>query len=193
VWVPTRVGYGESGVDEDPEYTGPCLNKSYPPSYEAAAEQALQVIEYAGRLPRIDARKVAVIGQSFGGATSVALAARGTAAIAATVNFAGGGGGDPQMRPAQPCGAGKLEDLFAGYGKTARIPTLWVYAENDRYFGAKLPRAWYEAFRANGGVGELVTVQPFGDDGHLLFARGIEVWKPIVERFLAAHAPAGSR
>jgi hypothetical protein len=50
-------------------------------------------------------------------------------------------------------------------------------------------KSWYEAFRSQGGRGELILVPPFGDDGHLLFNRGLPVWQPIVERFLLEVAP----
>jgi hypothetical protein len=51
--------------------------------------------------------------------------------------------------------------------------------------GSKYPREWFEAFQARGGTGEYVLHPPFGDDGHNLFTRGFELWKPMVERFLA--------
>lgn len=35
------------------------------------------------------------------------------------------------------------------------------------------------------GTGEYVLHPPFGDDGHNLFTGGFELWKPMVERFLA--------
>ena len=88
--------------------------------------------------------------------------------------------------------ASEITELFAGYGKTARIPTLWIYTENDRYFAPRHARSWYDAFRAQGGNGELVLLPPHGEDGHLLFARGFSVWKPIVERFLQPHLPASA-
>ena len=75
--------------------------------------------------------------------------------------------------------------MFADYGQTSRIPTLWIYAENDKWMGSKYPREWFEAFQARGGTGEYVLHPPFGDDGHNLFTRGFELWKPMVERFLA--------
>jgi len=189
VWVPTRVGYGVSGSDEDPENTGPCANKIYPPAYFAAAEQVLQVVDYAKRLPEIDASRIVAIGQSYGGATTIALASRNPAGLVAAINFAGGGGGDPETRPGEPCESFRLAEMFAAYGTTARVPTLWIYTENDRFFGPKHARSWHEAFRSRGGSGELVMMPPFGQDGHLLFARGLEVWKPVVERFLLAHVP----
>ena len=62
---------------------------------------------------------------------------------------------------------------------------LWVYTENDRWMGARYTKAWFEAFKSRGGVGEFVMHPAFGEDGHLLFSRGSALWHPIVERFLA--------
>jgi len=189
VWVPTRIGYGVSGSDEDPEDSGACGSKLYPPAYAASTEQVLQVMAYAKRLPEIDGTRIVSVGQSFGGTTSIALAARTPPNLVAAINFAGDGGGNSQTRPGEPCDPFRLAELFAGYGKGARVPTLWIYAENDRYFAPRYVRSWYDAFRAEGGNGELVLLPPFGEDGHLLFSRGMPVWHPIVERFLVAHIP----
>lgn len=184
VWVPTRIGYGVSGTDEDPEYTGTCANKRYDPGYAVSADQTLQVIEHAKRRADIDGRRIVVVGQSFGGATSIGVAARNMPGVVATINFAGGGGGDPQTRPGEPCAPGRLRDMFAAYGKTARVPTLWIYTENDKWMGSRYPKEWFDAFRASGGTGEFVQHPPHGEDGHSLFTRGFKLWQPIVERFM---------
>ncbi|HEV8108188.1 MAG TPA: alpha/beta fold hydrolase [Burkholderiales bacterium] len=192
VWVPTRIGYGVSGIDEDPEDSGACGSKTYPPGYAAAAEQVLQVIDYAKRLPEIDGSRIVSIGQSFGGMTSIALAARNPAGMVAAINFAGGGGGNPETRPGEPCDPNRLAELFGSYGKTARVPTLWIYAENDRFFAPRHVKSWHEVFRSQGGGGELLLLPPFREDGHTLFMRGMPVWKPLVERFLQSRAPIAS-
>ncbi|HKU69762.1 MAG TPA: alpha/beta fold hydrolase [Burkholderiales bacterium] len=184
VWVPTRIGYGVSGTAEDPEYTGNCTMRDYKPGFEVAAEQAIQVVAFASRREGIDARRIVTVGQSFGGATSIALAARAPAGLVAAVNFAGGGGGDPVSRPGEPCLPGQLEDMFRGYGKSARIPTLWIYTENDLFFRPAYTRAWFDAFKAQGGVGDFVLLPAFGGNGHLLFTRGFDIWRPIIENFL---------
>ena len=113
VFVPTRVGYGVSGGD-DVEYSGACQTKNYPPAYEAAAQQTLKVIEYARGLPYVDPQRGIVVGQSFGGTTSIAVAAKAAPGVIAAVNFAGGGGGNPDTRPQDPCRADLIERLFEG-------------------------------------------------------------------------------
>ena len=133
VLIPTRVGYGVSG-GEDIEYSGTCQGKMYEPVYRAAAVQSVAVLEHAKTLPYVDATRGIVVGQSFGGATAIALAAMNVPGIVAAINFAGGGGGDPVGRPESPCRADVMQRLFAAYGKTAKVPTLWLYSENDRYW-----------------------------------------------------------
>jgi dienelactone hydrolase len=139
VAVPTRVGYGVSG-GEDVEDSGPCNRKNYPPAYEAAAVQTVAVIEAIKKRPDANPSKVVVMGQSFGGTTAIAVSAKPVDGLIAAINFAGGGGGNPIERPGDPCSTYGLRSLFAGYGKAARIPTLWAYSENDLWMGAKYPR-----------------------------------------------------
>jgi dienelactone hydrolase len=182
VLVPTRIGYGITG-GEDVEDSGGCQGKNYPPVYEAAAQQTLQVLVHAGTLPYVDAARGIVLGQSFGGATAIAVAAKNVAGVVAAVNFAGGGG-NPATRPADPCRPDQLRKLFAGYGATARMPTLWLYSENDKYFGKDYPREWFEAFVAAGGKGEFVQLPPHGEDGHASFSRNSAAWRPAFEDFL---------
>ena len=150
VFIPTRVGYGIT-AGPDLEDSGPCRTKNYPPVYEAAAQQSIAVIEYAKTLPYIDPGKGLVVGQSLGGATAIALASKNIPGVMAAVNFAGGGGGNPETQPERPCRDDLLKQLFASYGATAKIPTLWLYSENDKYFGKEKPQAWFRAFMERGG------------------------------------------
>ena len=179
VAVPTRIGYGESG-GPDVEDTGPCNRKAYPPAYLASAQQALQVLEAMRARPDVAADQAVVVGQSFGGATSIAVAALNPAGVKLAINFAGGAGGNPKVSLQRPCLPASIEHMFGGYGKTARVPTLWIYAENDMYFGPEYPKQWFSAFRAAGGTGEYVLFPAHGADGHALFTAAPEVWRPRV-------------
>jgi dienelactone hydrolase len=183
VAVPTRVGYGESG-GPDVEDTGACENKRYPPGYAAAAQQTLQVMSLLRQRPDILPERNVVMGQSYGGATAVALAAQNPAGVVAAINFAGGGGGDPKNHPQRPCSPVRLKQMFEDYGRTARVPMLWVYTENDMFFGPELPREWHAAFTAAGGQAEFKQFAPDGEDGHGLFARSPQLWQPVVADFL---------
>jgi len=181
--VPTRVGYGASG-GEDLEDTGPCNSKRYPPGYAAAAQQTLQVLAALRERQQVRKDRIVVMGQSYGGATAVAVAALNPPGVVAAINFAGGGGGNPKTQPGRPCGPHLLERMFGDYGKTAAVPMLWVYTENDKYFGPAYPKEWFEAFRAAGGRAEFVQFPPWGEDGHSLFTAFPAVWRPAVVAFL---------
>lgn len=183
VAVPIRIGYGASG-GPDVEHSGSCRARNYAPVYHAGAVQTLAVLSYLRQRPDASKDRAVVAGQSFGGTTAITLASMNLQGVQAAINFAGGGGGSPDKHPRQPCSEKALRALFASYGKTARMPTLWLYSENDLYWGAELPRKWFGAFRASGGVGEFQGFPPVSDDGHRLFSRGPQVWQPRVREFL---------
>lgn len=142
------------------------------------------MIDYAKSLGYVDPTGGLVVGQSYGGTTAIALAAKAVPGVMGAVNFAGGGGGNPRVHPQRPCREDMLAELFADYGRTARMPTLWLYSENDMYFGARLPKGWFDGFVRRGGQGRFVTLPPHGEDGHSSFTRNPEAWRPHFERFL---------
>ena len=185
VFLPLRVGYGATG-GPDVENSGACAARVFRPVYEAAATQSVAVIAHAKTLPFVDPARGIVVGQSFGGVTAIALAARNIPGVLAAVNFAGGGGGRPDTHPAQPCSADRMTQLFASYGASARIPTLWLYSENDKYWGAALPRAWHKAFTDRGGTGRFVPLPPHKADGHATFTGNRAAWQGAFEGFLDA-------
>jgi dienelactone hydrolase len=187
VVVPTRLGYGVTGGDDVEDSGSNCQNKYYPPAYDAAAVQTLQILDAVSKRPDVLPDRTLVLGQSFGGATAITVAAKNPPGVLAAINFAGGGGGNPDTQPQEPCGTNRLKAMFATYGTTARIPTLWVYTENDQWMGPKYPREWFEAFKAKGGVGEFVLFPPNGKDGHGLFTQDPDVWRPTALEFLRAH------
>ncbi len=186
VAVPVRVGYGPSG-GPDVENAGPCTNMQHRAVFDAAAQQGWAVIEALRRRPDVVPDRTVILGQSVGGAATVALAALKPPGVVAAINFAGGGGGNPRTRPQDPCSPWGLAQAFGDYGKTARVPMLWIYTENDRFFGARVPFEWFDEFTVVGGNGEFLRLLPFGEDGHNLFRLGLPVWKPHVLGFLRAH------
>jgi dienelactone hydrolase len=185
VFVPTRVGYGVTG-GPDLENSGACNRKDFLPGFEAAVAQSLAVLEYAKARPYVDATSGVLVGQSYGGATTVALAAKNIDGVKGAINFAGGSGGDPLKRPDSPCSEPLLAQALAGYGKTAKTPMLWLYSENDKYWGKDYPRNWFGDFTAQGGIARFVQLPAHGDNGHGSFSSNPGAWRPHVDEFLVS-------
>jgi len=89
VAVPTRVGYGVTG-GEDVEDTGPCSRKKYEPGYAASAEQTIRVIAAMRVREEVTKDRTAVVGQSFGGTTSITVAAKNLPGVQAARKVDGG-------------------------------------------------------------------------------------------------------
>ena len=77
-----------------------------------------------------------------------------------------------------------VEAVFREYGSKAKVPTLWLYSENDRFWGPDLPKQWFDAFVKGGGQGKFIPLPPHGRDGHGIFSGNPAAWKPAFEAFL---------
>jgi dienelactone hydrolase len=190
VMVPTRVGYGETAGDFDPEASGPCNDKRYAVAAQAASDQVLAVQALARSLPYVDASRWLVAGQSMGGFTTLATVARQPTGLVGAINFAGGGGGNPLTQPGRPCDPDALRRLWASQGAQAQVPNLWLYWRNDLYWGEALPRQWHQAWagaardaRARTAFEHLPAV---GKDGHGGIGQDMNTWVPLAEAFLSS-------
>jgi dienelactone hydrolase len=192
VFVPTRLGYGGSvlppGVQADaqvdPEDSGDCRDKDYPRALGPAVQQITRTLNYARQLKYVDPSRHLLIGHSTGGFATVAYAATNPPGLIGYVNFAGGVGGNPSKHPGTPCQPERLTHAYAEYGKTTRVPSLWIYAENDQYFAPRYSRAWHRAFASGGSPTQLVMQPPFSDDGHKFLNEGLTLWRPLLDNFL---------
>lgn len=184
VAVPTRLGYGPT-FESDAEDSGPCKAKRFAPAMNAAASQINAVLA-AVRSKRSDALpdRAVIVGQSFGGAASVAAAAQKPEGVQAVISFAGGAGGNPRTHTGKPCDPEQMAKTFQHYGSQSQLPMLWIYAGNDQYFGADWPVKWHAAFERGGGRAQFTQLPAFGNDGHELFRAGIRQWEPLVSQFL---------
>jgi hypothetical protein len=52
-----------------------------------------------------------------------------------------------ETQPNEPCRPDLLKEMFGLYGKTAKVPSLWIYTENDKYFGPVYPKQWFAEFQ----------------------------------------------
>jgi dienelactone hydrolase len=179
-----RRGYGRSGGERAEGY-GSCADPDYASAGRAGARDIAAVAQFMTNQPYVSKDKWISVGVSAGGFATVALTADPPQGLAAAIAFAPGRG---STSPDTVCGANQLVSAFAQYGKTSRIPLLWVSAENDHFFGPRLVSQLTTAFSKAGGNLTLVTTPAFGSDGHHLFsAAGIPIWSPIVDRFLASN------
>jgi dienelactone hydrolase len=185
VIVPMRRGYGLTGGRFAESY-GSCGS----PDFHAAGEQAALDLEaaitHARTLPWVDDRRILLVGQSAGGFASIAAASRNIPGVVAVVNLSGGRGGNPRTRPGDPCASALMAETIGRFARTIRVPVLWHYAENDRYFSGQHVRVWFEAFLAAGAPGRLVMRPPFAEDGHRMFAspEGLPLWTAALDDFL---------
>ena len=175
-----RRGYGTSGGSYA-ESGGPCASRNYlRAARESAADLRAAVAAMQGRTDVTTSGFIAV-GVSAGGFASVALTADPPPGLAAAINFAGGRG---SRADDDVCDEDSLVRAFAALGKTSRIPMLWVYAQNDKFFGPELARRMHAAFAGAGGRAQFIAAGAFGEDGHSLFSRGVAIWTPMVDDFL---------
>lgn len=185
VIVPMRRGYGETGGAWAETYF-----RCSAPDYYAAGMQAavdlVATVDYARRLEYVNRERIILLGQSAGGFASIAAASHSPPGVIAVVNLSGGRGGRPKTQPGEPCDPDNMTRAIARFAQTIRVPVLWHYAENDRYFAPEHVLAWFQAFESAGASGTLVMQPPFGEDGHGMFASpaGLPLWTAAFDAFL---------
>jgi dienelactone hydrolase len=184
VVMPLRRGHGITG-GPNAEFT-PCRNPDYIKAGIEASRDIQAAIDYMYQQPFVKQGHIVVAGISTGGYSSLGFASLNPKDVKAIINFAGGRSGFVNRVPQATCDAAKLIETAGKFGETARIPTLWIYNENDNFFGPDLARSMHAAFVKGGGIAEFHMLPPFGQDGHVLYGHrdGIRIWSPIVEAFL---------
>jgi dienelactone hydrolase len=179
-----RRGYGDSGGEWAEAY-GSCAHADYLTAARAQTEDLRAAIAQLSTLPEVDASRILAVGHSAGGFATVALTADPPPGLVAAVDFAGGRG---STADGVICGMDALLDAFREFGSSSKTPMLWVYAQNDRFFGPETARKFRAAFEEGGNKVRFVQTAAFGTDGHALFSReGVPVWAPLVDGFLASH------
>jgi dienelactone hydrolase len=138
------------------------------------------IADLAGQ-PDIDASRVIVAGQSFGGWNTLAFGALNTPNVVGLINFVGGirvsscDDDDPS-----------LIDGAGDFGRKTTVASIWFYGDNDSLFSPLLWRTMYQRYVEAGGKAELVAVGRFNTDSHQLlsFPESLPIWTPRVDAFL---------
>ena len=176
VMVPMRQGFSKSGGryrDRGCDMTANGYTQ---------AEDIRATLDYARQQPWIDGGRMIVAGQSYGGLAAIALGTEALPGVRGLINFAGGLRDDSDR-----CAwRSQLVSAFAEYGVRAKVPSLWMYGQNDSLFGPELAGRMHAAYVEAGGRGRLVEFPAFKRDAHGMLASrdGEKVWLPDAERFL---------
>jgi dienelactone hydrolase len=177
VLIPMRRGRGASGGDYLERYD--CDTGILSAGLDRAIEDLDAVMTFVSGQPWADRGRLLLGGMSRGGFLSIVYASTRATGARGLVNFAGGWtveACDQRIRFHEPA--------LASAGRSARLPTLWLYSENDRNYGPTAVRAYHRAFTGAGGAADLELFPPIGHDGHILLPRSVAVWGPAVDVFL---------
>lgn len=187
-----RPGYGNTGGG-DPEYhashfslPGQCEgHPDYVTVAAAGSKAVLATIDWVRQQAWAANQPIVLEGQSVGGMLTVAVAATHPSGVIGYINFAGGAGGNPERSPGQSCQPEKLTELYAALGRQTTLPNVWIYAENDQYWGPDEPPAWHQAFAAGGSPTRFVHAPPVADgNGHGLSRHDSSLWAGYLDTFL---------
>jgi dienelactone hydrolase len=183
--VAERRGYGRSDGQTWPQDVGNSKGR-FVGRLNDETDDVLAAVDYLRTLPFVDAKRVGIMGWSFGGIVTMFAVSRSTA-FAAAVNQAGGAltwNDNPGIRSALVAAAEKVT-----------TPTLLLVAENDRTTASIT--AVGEALARRGVTHRVVIYPPFAPrepsladraPGHQVFsARGVAVWERDVLEFLASY------
>ena len=181
VMVPNRIGYWETYGGFDPEYSG-C--RSIEPMSMAASDQVLATLSFARTLPYVDTSRWLVGGISVGGLTSVATVGRAPEGLLGGINFSGGTGGNPDHNPGKPCNPSATSQYWGSIAKYAKVPMVWLYWENDKFWGPNTPKLWHQAWQEGGGQAQYFGLEAVGEDGHGGINLDMDHWLPVVDQFL---------
>ncbi|MBX3585869.1 MAG: prolyl oligopeptidase family serine peptidase [Ramlibacter sp.] len=146
----------------------------------AQADDIVGALDYFRTLPWVDAGRIVVAGQAHGGYATLAFGTLNYPGVKGLINFSGGSRNTECTNWQY-----SLSQATASYGHASKIPSLWLYADNDSFFGG-FYRDMYAAYVAAGGQARLISAGNLPHDGHFLFDTdaGRAVWQPAVSEFL---------
>ena len=142
-----------------------------------AVEDLDSAIAFGRTLPGVKPGEVLLAGQSRGGFLAMHYAGLKPGEVMGVVNFCGG------WYPYGPVTTPYYAN--AGRGAAAKVPQLWLYADNDRLYKEALIHEYYQAFATAGGSAHLEMLHGVPGDGHLLRLYP-DRWQAIADKFLAS-------
>lgn len=186
--VVLRQGYGQSsGAAEYAD--GSCAQPLHMQAGAQDTRDLLAALEAVRRQPWAAPDNAILAGMSAGGFAVIAAGAANPPGVKAVINFDGGRGA---IDGKSLCDKAGLLQAYARYGKTAQIPSLWLYAKNDKSFPPSMGKEMFDAYQHGGHTAQFITMPAFGNNGHVFMDSAPEsFWWQTVATFLKQqHLPA---
>jgi dienelactone hydrolase len=176
VVAPNREGFAQSGGTYQQD--GCDVERN---GLGQAADVAA-TIAYMAKQPYVDAQHIVVAGTSHGGLTTIAYGVDAAPGVRALINFSGG-----LRQDACTDWQDNLIHAFGTYGEHVRVPSLWLYGDNDSIWSRPLVADMFSAYLAHGAHAKMVDFGTYKNDAHRLVGDrdGVRIWWPAVEAFLA--------
>lgn len=119
----------------------------------------------------IEKNSLKIFGHSQGGWAALGAACEEIEGVKTVVNLCGGtnykkmgsGAITEKVQADWIIGAGEL-------GKINKIPTIWIYSENDRNHPPEKVKLAFNEYLKNGGIGQLHILPPYKENGHMIVA-----------------------
>jgi dienelactone hydrolase len=145
------------------------------------AKDIRAVISYMATQSNIDASRIVVSGQSFGGWNTLAFGTLHYPNVKGLINFSGG-----MIAPGCRSSESMLTIAAGHYGTNTNIPSLWFYGDNDKLFAIDTWRTMHDNYNAAGGTAELVAYGKFMENSHIMlnYPEGFRIWVPKIDAFL---------
>lgn len=177
VVAPMRQGFAHSGGDDQVQLCDLAADARH------QARSIRRAAQWAAEQRWADSARSIVVGQSHGGLAALAYGENPYPGTRLIVNFAGG-----VRKPSCLGWEELLVEAIGDLGRSAQLPSLWFYGDNDSHFPPVLWRAAYGRYMARGGHAKLQAFGTFGRDAHLLLGarEGVHIWLPPLLQMLAS-------
>lgn len=161
--VVIRRGFGQSDGPRLDKLS--CGNPKAGEQWVESARDLMAALEEIRRRPDAAPDIAIAIGASTGGVAALALAAAQPTGLKGVINISGG----ERMLDCLPISETAMVSAITELAPRVKVPSLWVYAANDSYFGPKLVDRMHEAGLAEGMTVRRVALGAMGSDGHIIF------------------------
>jgi dienelactone hydrolase len=180
VLMPARRGVGLS----EGNYPKNFLAQDGDPTYKARVhtQDVMPALTWLRNRSELDPARILLAGQSAGGYSTMYMASQNPEGVVGAIDFSGG-----RTDMTSRSTAGYLNQMmvsgFSEFGATTRVPTLWIFAENDSRYTVQTIRASHESFTKAGGKARLLLVAPIEGDGHHVYSKP-ELWRAALREYL---------